>query len=338
MKTNQKILIIRFSSIGDIVLTTPLLRCIKEQADNTEIHFLVKKQFTSVLQNNPHIDKIYEYKGNLRNTIAELKAQNFSHIIDLQNNIRSNRITRRLKKSTFKVNKLNVEKWLFVQFKINKLPNKHIVDRYFDTLKTLKIENDLKGLDYYSEPEAIQIIQQLPKFTDNGYIVAVTGAAHKTKQIPDHIFTTILNEANFPVVFTGNSTDKTKANAIIETLQTQSFNACGICTLGETAEIIKNAKLIITPDTGAMHIAAAHNKPTISLWGNTVPEFGMYSYMPNNKSNYYIAEVANLKCRPCSKIGHKQCPKEHFNCMNNQDTKAIVNKIIEFWNLPHNKY
>lgn len=333
MEIKQKILIIRFSSIGDIVLTSPVLRCLRDQKKEIEIHYLVKKQFLSVLTFNPNMDVIHEYQGDFRNTITELKKENFSQIIDLQNNIRSNRIKRRLKIPTSTVNKLNFRKWLYVAFKINNLPKKHIVDRYFECLKSLGVKNDLKGLEYFSEPKAKEILNELPEPMKNGYIVAVTGAAHFTKQIPNSILETILNGAKLPVVFTGNTTDKNKAKSIIKNLKVPYFNACGACTLGETAEIIRNAKVILTPDTGAMHIAAAFNRPTISLWGNTVPDFGMFSYMPKNEELYYIAEVKNLKCRPCSKIGYKQCPKEHFKCMNDQNCPEIIGKLIEFWNI-----
>jgi len=111
------------------------------------------------------------------------------------------------------------------------------------------------------------------------------------------------------------------------------INKCGVLTLGQSASLIKNARLIITPDTGMMHIASAFNKNIVSIWGNTVPELGMYPYMPKNNNGYSIHEVANLKCRPCSKIGFKECPKQHFNCMNQQNVNQILEKIHFFWNL-----
>ncbi|HPW66651.1 MAG TPA: glycosyltransferase family 9 protein [Salinivirgaceae bacterium] len=333
MNKIQKILIIRFSSIGDIVLTTPLLRAIKKERPEIEIHFLVKREFYPVVEYNPNIDKVHKYRGDLRDTIESLHAEKFDFIVDLQNNIRSHKIKRRLGVKSAKVNKLNIKKWLYVNFKINKLPDRHIVDRYFETLSTLGVKNDFKGLEVFSEPNADKIFEKLEGFEKKNYVVVATGAAHYTKQVPSKILIEILNKVNKPVIFTGGSGDIPKAKKIIKKLTCPTFNACGLCSIGQTSEIVKYSKVVITPDTGVMHIAAAHYRPTVSVWGNTVPAFGMYPYMPQNQSLYYIAEVNNLKCRPCSKIGYKKCPKKHFNCMKNQDIDKIVDKIERFWQL-----
>jgi len=326
-----KLLFIRFSSIGDIVLVSPLLRCIREQKPDTKIHFLVKKKFSPVIQYNPHIETIHEYDNDFSSTLNELKSEKFDYIIDLQNNLRSFRFKRNLNvKKSFTVNKINFRKWLYVNLKINILPQKSIVDRYFDTLKYFKIENDNRGLEFFTSPDSTEILEKIPSEIKNNYLVAVIGAAHFTKQIPENIYIEILNKSNIPVILTGGSTDIEKSKQIAENLTVPYFNATGICTLGETAEIIKNSKVVITPDTGSMHIAAAFTKPIVSLWGNTVPQFGMYPYMPNYENLYYIAEVKDLRCRPCSKIGYKKCPKKHFRCMNNQDIDGIVEKIKNF--------
>ncbi len=144
----KKILIIRFSSIGDIVLTTPLIRCVKKQL-NCELHYLTKKQFSSILENNPYIDKLYTYSNNLNALIPELKSENYDYIIDLHNNIRSHLVKFRLFKAGSNVNKLNLKKWLLVRFKVNLLPKIHIVERYFNAAKKLKVTNDGQGLDYF---------------------------------------------------------------------------------------------------------------------------------------------------------------------------------------------
>ncbi len=332
MEQKQKVLFIRFSSIGDIVLTTPLLRALKEQRPETEVHFLVKKQFRAIVENNPNIDKVHEYHGNFHDMIKQLRAEKFTFIADLQNNIRSNRIKRRLHVNAGTVNKINLRKWFYVVFKLNRLPKKHIVDRYFEVLNSINVINDQKGLDFFPEPEANHIFRQMPDFIEKGYIVAVTGAAHFTKQIPTDLFVEILNSARKPVVFTGGTSDSAKAQEIIEKLEVQAFNGCGKYTIGQSAEIIRRAKVVLTPDTGSMHIAAAFYRPTVSLWGNTVPEFGMYSYMPEDPSLYFIAEVKGLKCRPCTKIGFKHCPRKHFRCMKDQNVNQIVEKINLFWN------
>jgi ADP-heptose:LPS heptosyltransferase len=76
-----------------------------------------------------------------------------------------------------------------------------------------------------------------------------------------------------------------------------------------------------------MHIAAALRKPIVSIWGNTIPEFGMYPYFPMNSARSVISEVKDLHCRPCSKLGFKKCPKQHFKCMMLQD-EVFISKSI----------
>ena len=97
------------------------------------------------------------------------------------------------------------------------------------------------------------------------------------------------------------------------------YNACGKFSLHESAAILRRAHVVITHDTGLMHIAAALRKPILSLWGNTVPAFGMYPYYGKpglaTIPSSYMLEVKNLSCRPCSKIGYAACPKKHFRCM-----------------------
>jgi heptosyltransferase-2 len=107
------------------------------------------------------------------------------------------------------------------------------------------------------------------------------------------------------------------------------LNACGKFNLNQSASLVKQAKFVISHDTGLMHIASAFKKDIISVWGNTVPVFGMYPYLSGENS--IIVENNNLKCRPCSKIGFKKCPKKHFKCMNDIDESQIikqVNKLI----------
>ncbi|MEQ9415680.1 MAG: glycosyl transferase, partial [Cyclobacteriaceae bacterium] len=126
----MKILIIRFSSIGDIVLTTPVIRVLKTQVDNAEIHYATKARFAGLLKENPYVDKLHLLDDKLGLLITDLKREKFDHIIDLHNNLRTRIIKFSLGVKSSSFNKLNWEKWLMVNLKINKLPSLHIVDRY----------------------------------------------------------------------------------------------------------------------------------------------------------------------------------------------------------------
>jgi ADP-heptose:LPS heptosyltransferase len=320
-----KFLIVRFSSIGDIVLTTPVIRCIKKQIEGAEIFFLTKKQFAPVLINNPYIDKIFLLDDSLANVINELKKEEIHYIIDLHNNLRSHTVIRRLKLLAFSFNKLNFKKWILVNFKLDLLPEKHIVDRYLETLKLFDVKDDGKGLDYFISATDELTVNQLPDIHRNGYVAFAIGALHYTKQLTTDKIINICHYLKYPVVLLGSENDFDKGKAIEEHTGDFVYNACGKFNINQSAAIIKSAKVIITSDTGLMHIAAAFKKPIISVWGNTVPKFGMYPYLPGEKSE--IIEVKNLRCRPCSKLGYKKCPKKHFRCINDIDENIVAEKV-----------
>lgn len=323
----KKILIIRFSSIGDIVLTTPVIRCLKKQLKNPDIHYLTKKQFIPVLKQNPYIDKIIPLEKKLSSLIPELRKENYDFIIDLHRNIRTKYVIFKLKKPYSSFNKLNIKKWIFVNLKINLLPDIHIVDRYLATTKKLNIKNDNAGLDYFI-PENDEInLQTLSSGLKNGYIAFVIGGNHFTKLFPVEKIINICKKINKKSIILGGKEDKNRGDYIKKHAGNNVINLCGLYNINQSASIIKQADAVITNDTGLMHIAAAFNKNIISVWGNTVPEFGMYPYLAK-KNKSIIFETKSLKCRPCSKIGFKKCPKKHFNCMN----KINENEIIDFIN------
>jgi ADP-heptose:LPS heptosyltransferase len=323
-----KFLIIRFSSIGDIVLTTPVVRCLKQQIEGAEVHYVTKKAYSSVVSSNPYIDNVHLLEDSLTDLVKKLKEEDFDYIIDLHHNLRSLYVKKKLKILSFSFNKINIEKWLMVTFKINKLPKKHIVDRYFKTLNLFDINNDNKGLDFFIEPQNEIDPNTLPASFQSGYVAIVIGAKHATKQLPENKLVELCKKLNYPTILMGGPEDKEPAEEVIrKTSLGHLYNACGKYNLQQSASLIKQAKVVITHDTGLMHIAAAFKKKIISIWGNTIPEFGMYPYLPGG--TFYKFEVDDLKCRPCSKIGYRKCPKKHFYCMNNQNIEGIANLCRE---------
>ena len=323
-----KFLIIRFSSIGDIVLTTPVVRNLKQQVENAEIHYLTKPQFKPILENNPHVDKVHVLKS-LKETVNELKHEHFDYIIDLHRNIRTARFKNQLKIISFSFEKLNWEKWLLVNFKKNKMPDIHIVDRYLDTLKVFDIKNDNKGLDYFI-PEKDEV--DLSTISDeliNGYVAVVVGAFHNTKKLTKEKIISICNKIDKQILLLGGPDNKDEAEEIKDAVGKNIFNTCGSYNINQSASLVKQANVILTPDTGLMHIASALGKKIISVWGNTVPEFGMYPYLPHQDSE--IMEIKDLKCRPCSKIGFTECPKKHFKCINDLDEDYIAKRIKDLF-------
>lgn len=313
-------MVIRFSSIGDIVLTTPILRCIKQQLKDVELHFITKQQFISVIENNPYVDKFHTINQSLAQIIPQLKKENYDYIIDLHHNARTLKLKLALGKKSFSFNKLNWEKFLIVNFKKNKLPQKHIVDRYFEAAANIGVKNDGKGLDYYiDEKDEIDIVSSLPAMFHNDYNALVVGGSYFTKQIPVNKLKEICATSSLPLILLGGTDDATSAEQVYQLNKNKVLNLCGKLNLNQSASIIQQANKVITSDTGLMHIAAAYKKDIISLWGNTIPEFGMGPYLAGKNSQ--ILEVTNLSCRPCSKLGYKKCPKGHFKCMNDIQLK-----------------
>ncbi len=324
-----KLLIIRFSSIGDIVLTSPVIRCLGEQLDNVEIHYLTKKRFATLVESNHHISKVYSFEKSLSEVIPSLRAEKYDQIIDLHNNLRSHRIVLALSRPSHSFSKLNIEKWLMVRLKINKLPKLHIVDRYLETIAHLGVKNDDKGLDYFiPAEEEVDIKSQYPDLSV-GYVGIAIGGNHKTKILPADMVAGIVNNLRLPVVLLGGKEDRERGEIITELSKDKAINLCGELSLMSSASIVRQATAIISNDTGLMHISAAFNKPLVSIWGNTIPAFGMYPYLKANTPSL-IAEVNNLKCRPCSKLGYNECPLKHFNCMRMQDIANIAEFVNRF--------
>lgn len=325
-----KFLIIRLSSIGDIVLTTPIVRGLKTQVEEAEIHYLTKPAYIPLLSHNPYIDKLLILKPRLSDTIKEIKEEHYDYIIDLHHNLRTFIIKSKVGILAFSFPKLNVKKALLVNFKINKLPQIHIVDRYFETVKLFDVKNDNKGLELFIPPEEEINIKTLPEPFHQGYLAIVLGAKHTTKQMPFELITHILSPLNMPILLLGDNNDATLGEKLCNWAKNKDiFNACGKYSILQSASLIRQSKVLLTGDTGLMHIGASFNKKMVTVWGNTVPEFGMYPYL--SESLYTINEVKPLPCRPCSKIGHKQCPKKHFNCMTKQNAESIVNQIKSFY-------
>ena len=323
----KRILVIRFSSIGDIVLSTPVIRCLKQQLKDVEIHFLTKKTFKPVLENNPNIDKIFTIEYKIDEVITALRKESYFYIIDLHKNFRSIGVILKLKRPSSSFCKINVKKWLIVNLKINKLPAIHIVDRYFQAVEKLGVKNDGNGLDYFIPKKDEVDLKSLPQLFQNGYIGWVIGGKHNTKMYPEEKIIEVCQAINKSVVLLGGNEDSEAGERIVKAVGDRIYNACGKFNINQSASFVKQADEIITNDTGLMHIAAAFRKEIISLWGNTIPEFGMYPYMPGDENKSHILEVKNLSCRPCSKLGYTACPKKHFECMKRINVEELIRLI-----------
>jgi ADP-heptose:LPS heptosyltransferase len=328
----MKFLIIRFSSIGDIVLTTPVIRGVKKQIDEAEVHFLTKKSFRAVTEHNPFIDKFFYFDDNLADLVKALRAEQYDCIIDLHKNLRSFRIRLALQRKTLSYKKESIAKFLLTKLRINWMSGRHIVLRNLDTVAPLGVKDDGLGLDYFIGDSNRVEIEDLPASHSMGYVAFVIGASYFTKKLPVYKLQEICIRLKYPVVLLGGIGDVAEATAVSAIDPVKIYNACGKFSLNESADIVRNAKLVISHDTGLQYIASAFNKPTLAIWGGTSPKldvqpfYGSRFLSSKNTRPFENILVPGLKCQPCSNFGRAKCPLGHFKCMHLQDVGLIVEK------------
>lgn len=309
------------------MLTTPVIRCIKQQLPGIEVHFAVKKTFYPAIEANPFIDRFHIFEGDRKSFTKELQDEKFDFIVDLHQSLRSRMIRKSLKVPSKGFPKKNIRKWMLVKLKMDLMPDMHVVDRYFKATGPLGIVNDGKGLDYHIPARCEYDTANLPGGVREGFIAFVIGAKHATKRLPEHKIITLCKKLNRPVILLGGAEDAGIAKNVAAACGPLVHSMCGSLNLNQSASLVRQAKLVITHDTGLMHIAAAFRKKIVSVWGNTVPRLGMTPYLPGEEDNTRIIEVEGLKCRPCSKLGYNRCPKKHFRCMEDIDEEVVVRAV-----------
>lgn len=323
MDLPKKILVIRFSSMGDVIYTTPVVRCLKEQLPCAEIHFITKPRFRYIYEGNPYVDKLLLLKGSLSETIADIKSENYDCLVDLHSNLRTSLIKLRTGIRSYTYNKQTVRKWLSLKLRKQWVPPVHLVDRYLKAVAPLGIVNDNKPIDYFIKKDH-RLSDLLPASHQQGYIGFIIGAAHFTKRMPNEKIVSVCSQLNKPIVLLGGDDVKENGNFVAQYLGDKVYNACGTTSLDESVFLVSRADAIIGFDTGLTHIAEAFNKPIASIWGSTVPELlGVQPY----KIDQSLVSGVQISCRPCSKYGLPKCPRGHFKCMyeiNEQEIVAFV--------------
>jgi lipopolysaccharide heptosyltransferase II len=305
----SKILIIRLSSLGDVLLTTPLIRNIKKKNPAIHIDFVVRDKFFEAVQNNPNLNEIYKYvnsKSEKEGLFTSLSSKKYDLVIDLQNNLRSKEILRQVHSKVLHFNKSNFKKFLLVHFKINLLKDApQIPARYAEAAGIDNLDNE--GLDFYTENLPNTFLKK-----DIKYVGLCPGAKHFTKRWPKEYFIDlgkILEAAGYKIVLFGGAEEIQICNEI-ESALSSAINLSNTSLL-QVGTDMKMCKAIYTNDSGLMHLASAVGVPVIAFFGSTVKEFGFFPY----KTNSIVLENSNLSCRPCTHIGRKSCPKTHFKCM-----------------------
>lgn len=343
MKNEQvrRILIIRFSSMGDIILTTPLIELAAKTFPLARIDFCTKERFTYLVRSNPKIHKVIKAKNELTFSALKdlrllIKMSNYNMIIDLQNNLRSFYLRTVQDAKTEVFNKHSFKKFLLVNFKINMLKQEpSVLQRYQKTIQKYSGKNDYDSVttpllytDPVSERSIDNMLSSLELDNQTKLICIPAVSAHFTKTYPAEYYAEIINnfpEANSAFFLTGRGKDSYNIQQIKGlTKNKKVYDLCDRLEIEDLVSLIKRCSLVISGDTGPMHIAEAFNIPTIMLAGSSVKEFGFY---PQNEKAV-VLENNSLRCRPCSHYGRPKCPKGHFKCMR-EISPASVNNIIK---------
>lgn len=327
-KSPKKILVLRFSSIGDIVLTFPVVAAIKAAYPNCQIDYVTKPAFRYLLDACPGLSHIFTLEGSIRQLRKDINFQSYDAVLDLHNNLRTLLLTAFSGAKVYKYPKNNWNKWLLTRFKIKQERRQHVVERYLSTLKQAFALEVLAPENPYDIPESEQFsIHAATGFTPAKYVAFAIGAQFATKRLPTDLMIKLLQKIEHPLVLLGGKEDQQTANEIVAALGGQKVvSKAGQLNIHGSAWLVKNAAALLTHDTGLMHISACFEVPIHLIWGNTVKDFGMYPFRPEQE-NCFQYEVENLKCRPCSKIGFQNCPKGHFACMRQQDLDFISTQL-----------
>ncbi|MBT8380589.1 MAG: glycosyltransferase family 9 protein [Ignavibacteria bacterium] len=321
LNSTKKILIERLSSLGDILLSTPLIRALKSINPALQIDFVLREEYEELLVNNPYITKMFKYtnhKFEKQIVFNSILDEQYDLAIDLQNNLRSKELSRVLQCPVIKFKKNNFKKFLLVRFKVNKLKNApQMPVRYAREVNNISLDDS--GLDFFTENEPNKSLLK-----GDNFIGLCPGAKHFTKQWLKENFIELgikLESAGYKVVLFGGVEEVNTCNEIEIKLK-NALNLCNTSLLQLGADM-KMCNAIYTNDSGLMHLATAVKVPVISFFGSTVKEFGFFPY--NAKSA--VLEINELSCRPCTHIGRKSCPKEHFKCMKQITTDTAFQSL-----------
>ena len=329
----MKILCIRLRAIGDVVVTTPVYRALARQL-GAEVHVLVQALPAEVLAGNPYVARLILH-GTPEASPARLRAEGYDLVVDLHCNLRSHALRLALGLPAVGYRKRNLEKWLLTRG-VDLLGREHLVDRYFRALAPLGVRDDGEGLDYFvaeGELEAARLrLGDLGVVPPRRYAALVLAATRATKRPTAELAAAIVAGCAEPVVLFGGADVRGLADDVVARLERTGsgsgalpIDTCGRLGLRESCALLAEASVVVTPDTGLMHVAAALGRPIVTLWGNTAPGFGMYPANARERPELvHDAEVVGLGCHPCSRIGYDACPRGHFRCMRDQDPGAVA--------------
>ncbi|OQX94883.1 hypothetical protein B6I21_08325 [candidate division KSB1 bacterium 4572_119] len=328
--------------MGDVILTSPAIRLIRKRFPGCTIDFVVKKQFSSLLSTHPFINSLLIFDKNkngnpLKQLKRQIKRNNYDIIFDLHKNLRSYYLsTNSGAQQIFRYKKFVLRRLLLVKFKINLFKQPiPIYQRYLIALSHLGIIDDNQGLDLYLDENIKNNISSFYadffKSPGQQILGVAPGASFPTKRWTSAGFEQVINhfleQKNLLIILFGNSEDRELIKSLNIKVSPNILNVAGSMSIAETAALMNHCNVVLTNDTGLMHMAAALKKKIVAIFGSTTRELGFFPVSGDS----IVIENKNVRCRPCSHVGRKNCPKEHFKCMKEIQPAEIIKAISSFF-------
>lgn len=337
----NKTLIIRFSSVGDIVLSSLLVRTLRYRFPQIHIDFLLKSEYADLVRYSPHVDRVIEFPpggslGDLVRLRRAIREERYDLIIDIHDSIRS-RILSFGAGRTVRVNKRKVARWLLVNLKRDLYSSfggaPGVAERYLETVHAFGVRDDGGGLEVHVPPETGERVRLLLRdrglLPGNQAIGLCPSAKHANKMWLKERFAetavALAQRHEAPVLLFGSAEEAPRCSEIAALVEAASpdarvVNLAGVLSLLETAAAMDHCGVVITNDSGLMHIAAARKRKVVALFGPTVWQFGFFPFGTTST----VIEHPALSCRPCTHIGLPDCPRGHFRCMRDLESGTVI--------------
>ncbi|MBI3005335.1 MAG: lipopolysaccharide heptosyltransferase II [Ignavibacteriales bacterium] len=331
MNAKSKTLVIRFSSVGDIVLSTPLLRVLRKRFPEGQVDYVTRKEYAELVRSNHNLNVTYEYDAatgfaGLRKLKQRIVAEKYDLIVDIHDSLRSKYLRSfRAGTETVAINKRKFERYMLVQRKENLYKEVvSVADRYIEPLLRFGVENDGNGLELHIPDEVLfGVSGKIAKLNLSRFEKVVglcPSSRHFTKRWPAERFAEVgarfAKEHAAKVLIFGGPGDTELCSSVESRIASSEgvekvTSLAGQLSLLESAAAMQLCDVIVTNDSGLMHLAAAMQKKIVALFGSTVREFGFFPVATHS----VVVEREGLPCRPCSHIGRSSCPEGHFRCM-----------------------
>lgn len=327
------VLLVRFSSIGDVLLTTPLVRALRTRHPDARLVFVTKRAMAPLVSANPHLSDVVALEPGepVRDLARRLAALHPTRGLDLHGSLRSTALRLLVSCPWRGFAKHKLARGVLVATKINLYgPTVPVSERYFEAARGLDVRPDGRPPEFFLDQTARDRVDRW--IAERGWSAAHTplaalapGAAHATKRWPMDRWVALaarLRSDGFTPVVVGGAEDQAMAQA----LAPHAAIAAGVFSLQETGALLARARILVSGDTGVMHMATGVGTPVVALFGPTVEQFGFFPYQARSQ-----VLQRSLDCRPCSTMGGARCPMGHHRCLEDiapEDVVAAVARLV----------